>query len=180
MSSRDWLKAHRKQVITHTSIVVGFALFMVFLTEPLFDRLERVDRIPGEAQLQQLQLPAETNGMRCRIEEVWTDSHTVVEMRGWAFIEGEDSENSKVYIVLRSPSQTRIFDTQVEERPDVTRYFQELGVNLDYSGFRTLIPTRNIADGEYIVGIYIRKGDVEALEHTSKTVTKSKGNIEIG
>ena len=48
----SWIKAHRKQVITHTLIIGAFVLFLLFLSEPLFDRLEEV---LGGAKLQQNQ-----------------------------------------------------------------------------------------------------------------------------
>jgi hypothetical protein len=178
MSTGNWFKAHRKQVITHTSIIVGFVLFIIFVSEPLFDRLERLDRIPGEAQLHQLQLPTETNNIMYSFDISTEDPRVAAIERGWAFIEGEDSENSKLYIVLKSPGQTYIFNTHVEKRPDVTRYFKELNLNLDYSGFMALIPARKIANGEYTVGIYITKGDIEAIEYTNKTVRKSGGTLE--
>jgi len=175
MSTRSWLKAHRKQTITHTAIIVGFVLFVVFVAEPLFGRLER---IPWEAQLQQLQLPAETGGMRSHIDELKTDGCTTVEVMGWAFIEGEDSEGSEIYVVLESSSKTYVFDAGVRERPDVTRHFAEMGLNLDHSGFMALLPARKIADGEYTVGIYITKGRIEAVEYTNKAVTKSRGVLQ--
>jgi hypothetical protein len=178
MSTGNWFKAHRKQVITHTPIIVGFVLFIIFVSEPLFDRLERLDRIPGEAQLHQLQLPTETNNIMYSFDISTEDPRVAAIERGWAFIEGEDSENSKLYIVLKSPGQTYIFNTHVEKRPDVTRYFKELNLNLDYSGFMALIPARKIANGEYTVGIYITKGDIEAIEYTNKTVRKSGGTLE--
>jgi len=178
MSTGSWFKAHRKQVITHTSIVVGFVLFIIFVSEPLFDRLERLERIPGEAQLRQFQLPTETDDIMYVFDISTEDPRLAAIERGWAFIEGEDSENSKVYIVLKSPSQTYIFDTHVEERPDVTRHFEELNLNLDYSGFVAFIPARKIANGEYTVGIYITKGDIEALEYTNKTIRKSGAILE--
>jgi len=178
MSTGSWLKAHRRSLITHTLIVGAFLLFLLFLSEPLFDRLEKLDRIPGEAQLHQLQLPTETDDIMYAFDISTEDPKVVAIERGWAFIEGEDSENSKVYIVLKSPSQTYIFDTHVEERPDVTRHFEEMNLNLDYSGFMALIPVRKIANGEYTVGIYITKGDVEALQYTDKAITKSGGTLE--
>ena len=55
MSVRSWIKAHRKQVITHTLIIGAFVLFLIFLSEPLFDMLEG---ILGEDKLQLIQLPA--------------------------------------------------------------------------------------------------------------------------
>ena len=165
MPTGSWFKAHRKQVITHTLIVGGFLLFLLFLSEPLFDRL---DRIPGEAQLQRLQLPAETGDIRYFFDKFTTDGHTAVEVMGWAFIDGMDSENTEVYIVLKSASRTYIFDTMVRPRQDVTLHFKELDLNLDYSGFAALIPVRKIANGEYTVGIYIKKGDIEAMQYTDK------------
>lgn len=175
MSTGSWFKAHRKQVITHTAIIVGFVLFVIFVTEPLFDRLER---IPGEAHLYRFSLPVETNNIRSYIDKLTTDGRSAVDVKGWAFIEGEDSENNEVYLVLKSGGETYIFDTMVQTRPDVTQHFEQLDLNLDYSGFTALLPARKIADGEYTVGIHIKKGDVEALQYTSKAVIKSRGVLE--
>ena len=175
MRMLNWLKSRRKQVIIHTSIVMAFVLFTAFVAEPLFERLERV---PGEAQLHRFGLPNETTDIRFHLDEFATDGSATVAIRGWAFILGQDSENSEIFIVLKSPDRTYIFDSMVRERPDVTRHFRELGSNLDYSGFMALIPAREIANGEYAVGIYIRKDDIEALEYTNKTVRKSGGTLE--
>jgi len=175
MSSGSWFKAHRKQVITHTAIIVGFVLFVILVAEPLFDRLER---IPGEAHLYRFSLPVETNNIRSYIDKLITDGRSAVDVQGWAFIEGEDSENNEVYIVLKSGGETYIFDTMVQERPDITQAFKNLGLNLDYSGFIALIPARKISDGEYSVGIYIKKADIEALVYTNKAVIKSGDTIK--
>ena len=53
-------------------------------------------------------------------------------------------------------------------------------MNLDYSGFVALIPARKIANGEYVIGIYIRKGDIEALIYADKAVIKSGDTIRTG
>jgi len=169
MSMGSWLKAHKKQVITHTSIIMGFVLFTIFVAEPLFDRLEK---IPGEAQLHQFQLPAETNDIRYAIGFISTEAHSTVEIGGWAFIDGHDSVNSEIYIVLKSANRTYIFETMVTIRADVTRHFKELSLNLDYSGFAALIPAREIENGTYTIGIYVRKAEVEALQYLNKTVVK--------
>ncbi len=172
----SWFKAHRKQVITHTLIVGAFVLFLLFLSEPLFDRLEGIS---GEAQLQQLQLPAETNNIRYGIESISTEGHTGVEIRGWAFVEGQDSENRELYTVLQSVHRTYVFDSQVMLRPHLIENFEELCPNVEYSGFRTIIPTRKISKGEYTVGIYIRGGDIEALQYIDKEIVKSEDVVEV-
>ena len=51
-------------------------------------------------------------------------------------------------------------------------------MNLDYSGFVALVPARKIGDGEYAIGIYIRKGDIEALIYTNKAIIKSGDTIK--
>jgi len=170
MATGSWLKAHRKQVITHTSIIVGFVLFTIFVVEPLFDRLEP-GQVAGESQLYETTLPAATNSTQYWIEQLEVTTHTL-EISGWAFIEGQDSVNSEIYIVLKSARRTYVFTAETLIREDITRHFEELGLNLDYSGFTALIPLRKIANGKYTVGIYIRKGDVEALQYTDRAIAK--------
>jgi hypothetical protein len=166
MSTGSWFRAHRKQMITHTLIIGAFVLFLLFLSEPLFDRLERIS---GEAKLQQLQLPAETNNIRYGIDSILTEG-TGVEIVGWAFVEEQDSRNRELYIVLKSAHQTYVFDSQVMLKPHLIENVEESCLNMQYSGFKTIIPTRKISNGEYAVGIYIKGEDIEALQYTDSVV----------
>lgn len=174
MAIGNWLKAHRKKVIIHGLIILAFLLYVGFLADPLFDIFERV---PGEAKLSQFRLPAETNDIKYAIDDFSTDGRTVLDMKGWAFIEGHDSVNSETYVVLKSAKRIYIFDTMVLAREDVTQGFRELNLNLDYSGFMALIPARKLDNGQYTLGIYIRKGDIEALQYADKTISKYRGSI---
>ena len=176
MSTGSWFRTHMKQVITHLSIIVAFVLLTIFVFQPLFDSLER---IPGEAQLKRLQLPAETNNIRYGIKSISTEGHTGVEISGWAFVEGQDSKNRELYIVLKSAQRTYVFDSQVILRTDLISHFEELSLNVEYSGFRTIIPVRKISNGEYAIGIYIRGGDSEALQYSNKQIVKSKDIVEV-
>jgi hypothetical protein len=178
MSIGSWLRTHRKKIITHTAIIAGFVLFTIFVMVPLFDRL---DRIPGEAQLHRLQLPAETTNMRYEIDDINTDGHSVVGIRGWAFVDGQDSQDRELYIVLKSAHRTYVFDTTGELRPDLIQNGEGLVLNADYSGFRTLIPTRKIGNGEYIVGFYsrfyLRSRVIEGFYYTDRVVIKSQDSV---
>lgn len=176
MSTGSSLKAHRKQVVTHTSIVVAFVLFLVFVSEPLFDRLEAVE---GESRLCDFPLPPETGGIRYYFDDFMTDRYSIARINGWAFIDGYDSVNPEIYIVLKSADRTYIFTAETILREDVTRHFQQLGLNLDYSGFTAVIPARKIADGEYAVGIYITNGDIAAVQYTDRSVIKSKDTVQL-
>jgi hypothetical protein len=175
MSSGSWFKVHRRSLITHTSVVLGFVLFVIFVSEPLFDRLEQV---PGESQLYETTLPAATNNIQYHFSLCQITAQ-MLEINGWTFIKGHDSINNEIYIVLKSADRTHIFTTDTVIRRDVTQARKELGLNLDYSGFAALIPGSKIANGDYTVGFYIRKGDVEALQFTSKAVIKSGDTIKI-
>ena len=169
MATGSWLKTHRKQVITHTPIIVVFVLFVIFVSEPLFDRFERV---AGESQLYETSIPVETSNITYWIDGLTTDKSRGIDITGWAFIDGYDSVNSKIYVVLKSTDRIYVFTTETVLREAVTSHFAELGLNLDYSGFAAFIPARKIASGEYTVGIYIMKDDVKALQYTDRTVAK--------
>jgi len=164
MSVGSWFKAHRKSLITHTSIIVGVVLLTIFVAEPLLDKFEKIS---GEAKLQRIQLPAETNNIGYGIDSISTDGHTGVEITGWSFVEGQDSKNRELYIVLKSAQRTYVFDSQV------------MFLNVEYSGFKTIIPARKISNGEYTVGIYIRGGDIEALQYIDNEVVKSEDVLEV-
>jgi hypothetical protein len=174
MSTGSWLRTHRKQVITHTSIIVAFMLVTIFVVEPLFDRLGQV---AGASRLYETSVPAATDNV-----QYWVDhfeaAAQILEIYGWAFIEGQNSVNSKIYIVLKSADRTYVFTTETVMRESVTEQFKELGLNLDFSGFSALIPTRQIASGEYSVGVYIRKDNIEALIYTNKAIIKSGDTVK--
>ena len=166
MSTISWFKAHRKQVITHTLVVAAYLLFLFFLANPLFERFVPV---AGASSLYDTTLPSATNNIECSIEEPQVKTEVIV-IRGWAFIKSHDSVNSEVYIVLKSTDRTYVFTTKTEIRRDITRRFKQLDLKLDYSGFTALIPIRKVSDGDYTVGIHIRKGGIEALQYTGGVV----------
>lgn len=98
---------------------------------------------------------------------------------GVAFIHGLSTEDNQSFVCLKSDSYSYVFDTFVVPRPDVTEYFADLGVNLDLSGFRAVIPIENIKDGSYEVGILVKKGFIKAMLYTDMVVTKSENGAEI-
>lgn len=103
-------------------------------------------------------------------QEVMKRGETYKEITGWAFIKGQDSENSTIDIVLTSDRGTYIFDTAGVWRPDVTAYFEPLDLNLDSSGFIANIPLAEISNSVYSVGIRIKKDNIEALQYTGESI----------
>jgi hypothetical protein len=170
------IKVYRKDIIVHILIIGGFLIYLFFFAAPLFDIIEKVR---GESKLHSISLPAETNNIQYFIDRYLTNGDTIVEITGWAFIKDKGSANNQVYIVLKSSNRTDIFDTQTVIRPDVAENFKMPNLDLEYSGFTALIPARDIRNGKYTIGIYIRKGDVEALQYTNRGLVKTKDGIEI-
>lgn len=168
----SWLRVHIKTVTVHSLIVSGFLFYSFFLAAPILDRFEKVD---GKAKLQNISLPVETNNILNNFGLVVRND--VIEAEGWAFIEDESTENTKIYVVLKSGVRTYVFDTLPNKRTDVTTIYQELDLDLDDSGFIAIISPETLPGGEYILGIYIRKGEIEALQYTEKVIVKSKGKV---
>ena len=175
----SWLKTRRKQVITHTLIVGAFLLFLLLLSEPLFALLDRseFERIPGESQLVDISVPAETGNIRYWFRSFVTG--TVVEFLGCAFIEGDSSGNSTSYLVFESDQATYVFEAAMQE---IGTLNQMLGIeepDLTKAGFIATIPAERMENGMYTIGIYIRKGETEALEYTDKVLTRTDEAIKL-
>lgn len=124
-----------------------------------------------ESKLQELSLPQETDNITVSIDRLEEDAQIVKNMRieGWAFINGTSPENSNCYIILKSDKKFYIFDSHKRKRPDVTAHFKTM--NLDDSGFFSFIPKGDMEAGQYKIGIYIKKGRVDAFQYTDKIIT---------
>ena len=168
---KDWFRTHRKKVAVHGIILCSFILYLVFLAGPLFDRFERFEAIPGESTPLQLSLPRETDNI-CYWIDLFSVGTRHIEVMGWAFIEGQSSENASMYLILKSQDNTYAFKVISQLKPSITEVYKELGLNLDWSGFHCIIPLRKVSQGEYNVGIYITKGDIQALQYTDRVVVK--------
>jgi len=132
--------------------------------------------------LSKVSLPTESGNIRMHIDsvqEVIKDERGFIKIAGWAHIDGISSENSRIHVVLKSDSNTYVFSTALRKRPDITNFFKtwkrpnitnfirtrQLHLNLDDAGFIAGIPQAKIKEDKYIVGIYIIKGDMEALQY---------------
>lgn len=165
-----WLKTKRGKLLVHGLILVTFVLYCLFLAQPIFDKFERTE---GESRLYAISLPAVTNDIECGVHFINANNSEVV-LNGWSFIKGQDMVNSQIFLVLKSRSDIYIFDTVPWSKPMyVMEHYKDLNLNLDDSGFFAILPLRNVKKGAYTLGIYIKKGNVEALQYTDKTIVKA-------
>jgi hypothetical protein len=127
---------------------------------------------------QETSLPGDLSGNVCfnvdYFEEVAGEGNEyIIAIQGWAFIPGQSPEDSRIYVVLKSDASTYVFDTDPEYTPWVTSQYDYLDLNLDWSGFQARIPAESIESGAYNVSIYIKNGDIQALQQADRALTKS-------
>jgi hypothetical protein len=171
-----WFQAKKKSIAIHGTIIAIFIVFLLTFASPLFERLQV---IKGAANLSDVKLPIETNNIKYYLERI--DNRTeIIEIEGWAFLEHQNTDDSRIYVVLKSKAHIYVFDTIPRKRIDIVKGFSDLSLNLDYSGFMANIPAGKISNGEYIIGIYIGNEDTNALQYTDEVITKTKSNIKIG
>jgi hypothetical protein len=110
-------------------------------------------------------LPNETNNVLYNIDECVSDGEHPF-LRGWAFIDGQDSKNCSIYLVLLSDKMKYIISTSTQERHDVTEYYKHSS-NQDHSGFILRFSKKYLRKGEYKVAIYIRNNKIKAFRYTN-------------
>lgn len=171
----NWIKAHKIAVLVNGFIWVGFVCYMIFLSGPLFARFEV---IPGEANLVQMQLPAETNNMKYNLDRLITATGAL-EIQGWAFINGYNADYDHVFVVLESTKATYIFDASTVYDWLVTGQYGGPNLNLDWSGFTTTIPLRKVKNGTYTIGVCVNRDGIMALQYSDKILTKSNTEVKL-
>lgn len=119
-------------------------------------------------QLVKLKLPDTSNNIKFSIANLEVEE-TFINIRGWAFINGQNAKNSQAFISLVSPQKTYLFDTYVQTRPDVSTHFKVK--DLDDSGFISIIKKRILNKGKYQIGIYIKKDGLEAYKLLNKYIS---------
>ena len=172
---KDWFETHWKKVLVHGLILSGFLVYAFFLAEPLFSKFEVLE---GESSLALVTLPSPTDNIQYNLAR-FSVSDYGIEVEGWAFIEGQTTEDSQIYAVLKSTENTYVFETSSWQRPNITPDGEVLDLGPAWSGFVSVIPLSKIKEGEYNFGLYIRKADREALQYTDRGLVKSGDVIEV-
>lgn len=124
-------------------------------------------QVPSLRKLAQTSLPIETKNIRYDFNN-FKQRRYYIYIVGWAFIKEKNSENSKIYLGLRSDKNSYLINTNSVKRRDVTAHFRSY--NYDDSGFCAVIANHEIENGLYKVGIYIKKDNIETFQYTDKVV----------
>ena len=132
------------------------------------DQEEQWQRSNKYQKIRELPPFRETNNISMSIDRLEGDEKGL-KIEGWALINGMSSEQSDIYIILKSDKKVYLLDVDKRRRPDVTAHFKTL--NFDDSGFFIGIPKYSLDSGPYGIGIFIRNNKTDALQYTEKTIT---------
>ena len=98
-------------------------------------------------------------------------SEGILKMTGWGFLERLNSDSLKTYILFKKDEQIVSYNTVLQIRKDLTTGFITTGLNLDSAGFEVKIPVKNFETGNYILGLYIEKGNHAGIMFSDKFVS---------
>jgi hypothetical protein len=115
------------------------------------------------------EMPVATNNLTFAFE-IKDGGSLITIKNGWVFINGMDTDDNKISLVLKSDERNYFITTILEDRPDVTAHFNN-NFNLDNSGFSVFVSKDKIEKGSYRIGFSIQKDDVmEALQFSDRTI----------
>ena len=115
--------------------------------------------------------PAENGDMNTHVT-MEADSDEVYYAKGWAFIDGLNTQDLRTYFVLKSDrGQIFAFECDSHIRKKVTRDYGH-GLYLDTSGFSIVLLKRKlgISPGRYATGIYLTKGEAQSLQYFGRSI----------
>jgi hypothetical protein len=102
-------------------------------------------------------LPKPNEGILSYLDTLSNESLNGVEvmrLSGWAFLQDEQDQTFyERFIILYSDHSVLYFPVNFVERPDVQDAFNSLGLNLELSGFTTLISKDALTDESYEIGV---------------------------
>ncbi len=169
----------RKNFLIHMSILISLLVYLGF-SDYIFNDLLL---IKGESTLQKSALPKITSKISCGVDEVrltqmkWKN---LIQIKGWAFINGVSAKSNKVYVVLSSKDKNYILSTSQELRGDIPVTFNINNLDLEYCGFRVLISDEKIKNGVYQIGFYIKNGTKEFYSYSDEYLVKNRDSVSKG
>ena len=87
--------------------------------------------------------------------EFFENKNNIVIAKGWAFFENQDSNKTKIDVILIKQKTGFKMNTAKVTRPDITIYFKSK-YNLDNAGFSTKYDLSLLSKGSYQIGLYLK------------------------
>lgn len=160
---KEFEKAGFQCITMHEDPYFEFGIYWNTICLPVTAR----KKLPFKSELQPLKLPEEVNSLSFNVDKLIQRENSV-EIRGWAYITNENTDNMTIFIVLRSNGNTYIYNTEKVKRHDVTAHFKTF--NFDDSGFHAVVFKDGVESGDYRVGLFLKKDSIYALQFSNITI----------
>ncbi len=128
---------------------------------------EWVDRYAAAPE--QREPPPASTMVRHHLHTLRQDKDLLI-VSGWA-VAGSSALHQEVEVVLATPRGVLFYPALEVLRIDLPKHSEHLASLLAPSGFRALISTADLEDGEYRLGILVRKGQTEHLTWRHQPIT---------
>jgi hypothetical protein len=154
----------------HTPHPWGFN--SIFTISNQFIRIENYSKQQPEPETEinliasHVTVPAINNNLQMSLD-IFDEYDKYLEMAGWAYIKGSNSDNSHIYTVLKGNDTSIVLHTQRILRKDLSR---SMNIQLDSSGFQTIIYKKKLPVDNYQIGVLVAQGDTQALKFTGKSI----------
>jgi len=130
-----------------------------------------------------MSLPPKTENIKFNIDVVKRSRlgwHDVLLMRGWVFKENVKEKERDVYLVLKSNSNTMVFEIEKDSipRPGVTSTFKMKG-GANSHGFEVNLPTYYLKEDTYKIGFVIEDKTGKYYEVSKKELKISDSTVSI-
>lgn len=112
-----------------------------------------------------------SNNLKFNLETI-NSNNELINISGWSFVENKNSNNSKIYLLLKKNQQILKIPTELVMRNDVNKHFKS-DYNYSYSGFNTKFK-KSLLRGKYTVGILIVD-----TKNKKKTILFSNKSIDL-
>lgn len=124
-------------------------------------------------------IPPESKDIHYGIDiwrEVVHEEEPVIEISGWAFTEGQFTENCSTYFTLTSDRNYYAFAADKKYSWWVTDSYKNLGMDLDFAGFLVWIPRDKVAPGKYQVGLLLKDAKGSHFQYIGTTQIETGNN----
>lgn len=111
----------------------------------------------------------DANQLNQNVEEM-TNLYDSTYIEGWAYIEGQNTNNQIVYIGISNQKGTVFYETQSVDRYDLNSYFGKS--NLEKGGYYARIKSEYLTLGDNKISVYVENNDIIKLIQTDKTIKK--------
>jgi hypothetical protein len=172
------MKSKKKSIL-----IVLVLLLVVAAIFGVYYYYSTVITVEGEGQLVEMKIPGETNDLKIAIEDVHQQKvklKNLLVFKGWIFRQGVKKNEREVYLVLKSASETLVFDipNDVRSRSDVTNYFK-MNTAIQNHGFELSVPLGSLKEKTYQIGFIV--SDETGVYYTSyiKDLSLSDGSVAL-